>query len=238
MRPLAGPEELERAAMELWSKDGKGFLLSGGCDRQGRVPLAPFLGTVRAIKERTTLLVNLHTGLLDDEAASALLKSGADAFSVDVLQDPQAINEVVHLDATPKDYERTLRSLSSSGRLVPHVCVGLQSEKGERDTLDLLGSVDIASLIVLGLVPSRGTPLADRPADPERVVRFIKAATERLDAPVLLGCMRPRSDRQFEAKAIEAGASGVVNPSAAAVEYAAGHGLKVEEQETCCAHHL
>jgi uncharacterized radical SAM superfamily protein len=238
MRPLAGPGELERAVLELRSKGGKGFLLSGGCDRQGRVPLAPYLGTVRAVKERTALLVNLHTGLLDRGTASELIKSGADAFSVDVLQDPRTINDVIHLNATPQDYARTLRLLSPSGRLVPHVCVGLQSERGEEDTLELLASVDIASLIVLGLVPSHGTPLAERLPDPERVVRFIRAAVDRLDAPVLLGCMRPRTDRQLEVKAIEAGASGVVNPSAAAVAYAASQGLRVEERQTCCAHHL
>jgi uncharacterized radical SAM superfamily protein len=70
------------------------------------------------------------------------------------------------------------------------------------------------------------------------VVRFIREAVGRLDVPVLLGCMRPRSDRSVELGAIEAGAAGIVNPSAAAVEMAKAKGLKIEEREECCAVHL
>jgi uncharacterized radical SAM superfamily protein len=238
MRPLAGPEDLERAAAELVSAGGTGFLLSGGCDKKGRVPLSPYLGAVRRIKDRTDLKINLHTGLLDANEASALLESGADAFSVDFLQDRNTIRNVLHLEASPFDYERTLRLLSPSGRLVPHVCVGLQSEEGERATLEALSEVKISSLIVLALVPSKGTPLSYATVDPRRVARFISAATQRLDAPVLLGCMRPRADRWIELEAIEAGAAGIVNPSSAAVELALAKGLKIEEKEECCAVHL
>ncbi len=108
MRPLGAPEELEKAAAALAIEGGTGLLLSGGCDRRGRVPLSPYLGAVKRVKESTGLLVNLHTGLLDEEAAAGLLGTGADAFSVDVLQDPRAISDVLHLDASPRDYWSTV----------------------------------------------------------------------------------------------------------------------------------
>lgn len=237
MRPLGAPEELEKAAGALASEGGNGLLLSGGCDRRGRVPLSPYLGTVRRIKERTGLLVNLHTGLLDEGTAAPLIGSGADAFSVDVLQDPRTIAGVLHLEASPRDYGRTVELLSPSGRLVPHVCVGLQSEEGESATLDLISSIDVAALIVLGLVPSKGTPMEEVGPQPERLVRFITKAVERIDAPVLLGCMRPRGDRTVEERAIEAGVAGIVNPSSHAEAYALGRGLTIEHRETCCALH-
>ena len=234
MRPLSSPAELDSAADALAAAGGTGFLLSGGCDRDGKVPLSPYLGAVRKIKERTDLRINLHTGLVGEEEARSLLSSGADAFSVDVLQDPRTIIETLHLQATPADYARTLRLLEK-GRLVPHVCVGLQSEAGEAATIDLLSTIKISSIIVLGLVPSPGTPLANQAFEPTRVVRFIAAAARKLDVPILLGCMRPRSDRSLELEAIRAGASGIVNPSAGAVELARAEGLKVEEREECCA---
>ncbi len=237
MRPLDAPEELEKAARALASGGGKGLLLSGGCDRRGRVPLSPYLDTVRWIKERTGLLVNLHAGLLDEGTAPPLIGTGADAFSVDVLQDPRTIAGVLHLDASPRDYGRTVELLAPSGRLVPHVCVGLQSEEGENDTLDLLSSFDLAALIVLGLVPSKGTPLESVDPPTGRLVRFISRAVERIDAPVLLGCMRPRGHPTIETQAIEAGVAGIVNPSSQAVAYAVGRGLTIEHRETCCALH-
>jgi uncharacterized radical SAM superfamily protein len=238
MVPLSGPQDLEKAASKLNVEGGTGLLLSGGCDRRGRVPLAPYLEVVRNIKESTNLKVNVHTGLLDEEEALALISTGADAFSMDLLQDPDTIRNVLHIDGGPRDYERTLKLLSSSGRLVPHVCVGLQSEEGEAATLELLSRTKVSSLIVLGLIPSKGTPMASAPSDPARVVRFIREAVGRLDVPVLLGCMRPRSDRSVELGAIEAGAAGIVNPSAAAVEMAKAKGLKIVEREECCAVHL
>jgi lipoyl synthase len=234
MRPINTPEELEKAALTLVAEGGTGLLLSGGCDRRGRVPLSPYLETIGRIKESTGLLVNLHTGLLDEGAASQLIASGADAFSVDVLQDRRTISDVLHLDASSHDYSRTVELLSRSGRLVPHVCVGLQSEEGENATLDLLASVEVAALIVLGLMPAKGTPMEGGRLQPERLVRFIARAVKRIDAPVLLGCMRPRGDRAVEEGAIEAGIAGMVNPSSQAVEFAVKRGLTIEERETCC----
>jgi uncharacterized radical SAM superfamily protein len=103
-------------------------------------------------------------------------------------------------------------------------------------TLELLTSIDMRALIVLGLVPPPGAnPMM---MDTTRVIQFISRAVDRLSAPVILGCMRPRSDRTLDVRAIEAGASGVVNPSGAADEWALEHGLTIERNETCCAVHL
>jgi len=237
MGAVSSPEELDRRATALAAAGGTGFLLSGGCDRRGRVPLGPYLGTVGRIRDRTGLGVNLHTGLVGEEEAIALLASGADAFSTDVVQDPRTIAGTLHLDAAPGDYRRTLELLSPGGKLVPHVCVGLQSEQGEERTLDLISAIDIRAVIVLGLVPSKGTSLASAPVDPGRVVRFIARAAEMVSAPIILGCMRSRSDRTIEIGAIEAGASGIVNPSAATVAWARERGLRLEQEEVCCALH-
>ncbi len=96
----------------------------------------------------------------------------------------------------------------------------------------------MAALIVLGLVPSKGTPMQGASPQPERLVRFISRAVERINAPVLLGCMRPRGDRTMEERAIEAGVAGMVNPSPRTVEYAIRRGLRIENRDTCCALHL
>lgn len=233
MRAVSGPGDLISEARQLAASGGQGLLLSGGCDARGRVPLRPFLGAVREIKETTGLTVNVHPGLVDAPLARELLASGADVFSVDVLQDRQVISEQLHLDASPDDYRRTLELLAP-GKVVPHVCVGLQSEEGERRTLDLLSGAIISALVVLGLM----APGGGREVSPERLVRFVREAVSTVDAPVLLGCMRPRGRPEAEIEIIKAGVAGVVNPSPAAAEWARSSGYEIAERQACCALHL
>ncbi len=234
MRAVSSPDQLISEARDLAASGGEGLLLSGGCDARGRVPLGPFLGAVREIKGTTDLAVNLHPGLVDAALARELLASGADVFSVDILQDRRTIAERLHLDASPDDYRRTLELLAP-GKVVPHVCVGLQSEEGERRTLDLLSGASISALVVLGLMaPFPG----GAEASTERLVRFVREAVRRVDAPVLLGCMRPRGRPEAEVEMIEAGIAGVVNPSPAAAERARSSGYEIIERQACCALHL
>lgn len=238
MGPATTPQALLERAVDLEKAGAGGFLLSGGCDLAGQVPLGPFVPAITEIKERTSLQVNLHTGLVDGSIASELLSSGADCFSVDVVQDEAVIRDVLHLGASAKDYARTLEALSPAQRLVPHICVGLQSEEGELRSLELVSGYDMASLVVLGLVPARGTPWDGRAWDHRRLVRFVEKASSLLDAPVLVGCMRPRGDWEVELECIRAGAAGMVNPSSRTVEEAASLGYVFERREECCSFYL
>jgi uncharacterized radical SAM superfamily protein len=221
-------------ALELQAGGGTGMLVSGGCDARGRVPLGPFLGTIREIKKTTALSINLHPGLANDQEAKALRSTHADAFSIDVVQDPRVITEVLHLEASPDHYRRTLELLEPSGRLVPHILVGLQSERGEVASLELVASLKIGALVVLGLMDS-GTSGG---VSSQRLVRFISRAVSEVEAPVVLGCMRPRGRWEDEKAAIEAGAAGIVNPSRRTAEWADHNGLEVHPIEACCAVHL
>lgn len=238
MRPALTPDELERAAVRLSSEGGRGFLLSGGCDRRGRVPLGGFSAAVRRIRATTSLQVNVHPGLLDEEDAAEVISSGAEAFSVDLLQDPLTISGTLHLQASPRDYCRTMELLEPTERLVPHVCVGLQSENGEERTLELIPTYRVRALIVLGLVGTRGTPYEHRAVPPDRLARAVRSAVATVPAPVLLGCMRPRGQWEVEVQAIEDGVAGVVNPSPRTVQWALDKGYRVENVHSCCALHL
>lgn len=238
MRPAYTPDELERAAMRLSSEGGRGFLLSGGCDLRGRVPLGSFSGAIRRIRAETGLAVNVHPGLLDEKDAAEVVSSGADAFSVDLVQDPRTISGTLHLRASPGDYCRTMELLDPTERLVPHVCIGLQSEKGEEDTLERIPSYKVRALIVLGLMGTRGTPWERRAVPPERLTGAIRKAVATVPAPVLLGCMRPRGHWEVEVQAIEDGVVGVVNPSPRTVQWALDKGYRVDNVPSCCALHL
>lgn len=241
MLPVRSGDELRRLASVLESRGAKGFLLSGGCDVRGRVPLGPFLEAVSEIKRTTSLLVNVHTGLLDrEEEAERLVRSGVDCLSVDIVQDPEVIHRVMHLEGGPEDYRRTLELLFSAGarRVVPHICIGLagDSTHGEEKALRLISRFLVSAVVLLSFLPAPGTPMgtAERPGA-EHVLRIARVAMGSVSAPILMGCMRPRGDWQLEIELIKSGVRGMAMPSPRTVEWAKGIGLEVEWREECCA---
>ena len=228
------PERLLDVGLGLRGRGAAGVLVSGGCDADGTVPLSPFTGAIARLHDEG-LLLNVHTGLLDENGARELAATGADVFSVDLLQDEGTIAGRLHLDAGPEDYERTIRALTSvSAAVVPHVCVGLQPPEGEDRCLELLERLDVAGVVVLALMPLPGVPPASDLDD--RMVRFVERAS-RTPAPVLVGCMRPRGRWETEVRCILAGAVGMASPSPRTVEWLRESGYKIVEKEVCCALH-
>ena len=241
MADVGTPEKLKEYCLSLEARGGAGLLVSGGSTTEGRVPLRPFLPTLRWVKENTGLIVNLHTGMLDMEEAEEIATTGVDIASVDVVGSDETLREVYGLDASVEDYGDTLRNLEEAGvpTVAPHVCVGLHfgELRGEHRSLDIIGRIDPEVIVFLGLIPTPGTEMADVP--PPRVddvVDVISAAVERFpEADVSLGCMRSRRDKEeMERRAIQAGASRVAVASRSTLEWAREQGYAVKVLDGCC----
>ncbi len=240
MRPVANAEDLIKLANELDAEGAEGMLISGGCDKDGKVPLGPFLPALKRIKLETRLQINLHTGLVGAEEASQIAASKADCISFDLVQDPEVIRERLHLSVGPEAYASTLAALFSAGvkRVVPHLLVGLSGDKGgcEIAAIELAASFPIAGLVILALMPTRGTPMAGAsPPSNGHLLKMIERAIDALDVPVVLGCMRPRGNWQLEVKAIELGVRRIAMPSPRTETWAKAHGYKLIERSSCCA---
>lgn len=241
MFPATGPEDLLAFAEALAEAGGEGLLLSGGCDPGGRVVLDRFVPAIRAIKETTSLKVNAHIGLTPGDALRDLVSSGVDAFSVDVYGDDETIREVLGLGAKATDYIGVVRHLKELGAptVAPHICVGVMGGeiRAERVALRHLAPVEPDALVVISFVPTRGTAYASRaPPNGADIVSFISDARASLpDTRLLLGCMRSRKDRSWEAEAVMAGLDGIVSPSEGTVASVSARGLEVRRKTTCCA---
>ncbi len=232
MAPVTGPEQLLALADDVRSRGGTGFLLSGGCDARGKVPLLPFIEAVRKIKSTTQLMVNLHPGLVSEAEAGILASSLADRVSFDLVLDEGVIRHRMHLDSSPDDHLRSFRALCQAfpGRVAPHVLLGTGKEVRELEAIREACREEVPCVILLALI---GEKVSDMEG---RLLRGVEEARSHGRA-VLIGCMRPRGNPDLEMRALEAGAEGIASPSAETLKRIREKGWKVEERQCCCALH-
>lgn len=217
-------------------------MVSGGCLLNGSVPLIDRIDEIKDLKAMG-MFVNVHTGLLDDTSASAIASTGADSFSVDVHSSGHVIRDVLHLGAGKEDYARTLRSLcgKAPGKVSPHICAGLEgdSDVSEKESIDLCAGENIASLVLLKHVKTRGAPHDPKPTMSDATfLGLVSYAVARTKAPVMIGCMRPRPSADLEVRCVELGASGIAAPSSSTKERLEALGYDIVESDLCCAVHL
>ncbi len=240
MVPITEPEGLVSFAKSLSEAGGEGFLLSGGSDLHGRVHLERFVPAIREIKATTALRVNAHVGLTPRDALADLVSSGVDTFSVDVYGDDETVREVLGVDARAEDYISVVSDLMAlgAGSVAPHICLGVMGGemRGEADALRRLAALSPDKLVIISLIPTKGTDYASRtPPSGDEVVSFVKAARSALPgARIMLGCMRSRRDRSWEIDAVLAGLDGIVLPSEETVRKAAATGILIRRRDTCC----
>ena len=242
MLDASAPGSLIRIAERLKANGGTGILISGGCDREGRLPLMDRLQEIKEVRS-IGLMLNIHTGHLSRNEALLLAEVGAERFSMDLHQSPHVIEHVLHMSTGPEAYEATLDALCHAlpGKIVPHVCAGLDGDRiiSEKRCVDLVKGRPIAGLVILGHVPISDAPHRPQPSITEAsLLELIEYAVNHLDRPVMLGCMRGRRSNWLELEAARAGAAGIANPKVDTLEALGQEGFTIRHQRSCCALHL
>jgi hypothetical protein len=245
MQNLTEPDELLNSCRRFADEDAVGFLLSGGCDKNGAMlNLRKLLPIVKQIKKETDLVVKLHTGLVDKELAEDIVAAGVDIASVEVVGSNETIQEIFDFNATVDSYANTLQNLEAAGMpyIVPHVCIGLHygELKGEFHALEVIKNFCDPSLLVLIIFrPTKGTileqckiPSAD---DVSTVVEKAKELFPEKD--VSLGCIRPRARfrEEIELAALKAGVTRMEIPSKNTLRCASEMGYSIKKIHACCA---
>ncbi|MFQ6057624.1 MAG: radical SAM protein [Anaerolineae bacterium] len=240
MYPAPSPQALRDLTDELVARGCQGVLLSGGADREGRVPLDGHLKAIAYLKARG-LKVIVHTGLVDKATAQGLKTAGVDQVLVDVIGDEETIHQVYHLDKRPQDYAATLAVLKEAGlAIAPHIVVGLHfgQIRGELAALEMITAAEPEVIILVVLNPLPNTPMARFPAPSVEVVSRLAAVARILnpERPISLGCARPPgpTKARMERLAITAGINTLAYPSEASIDYARSLSLRVEWAEVCC----
>ncbi len=228
MRPIA----------ELTDTPATSLLVSGGCDRNGRVPVEASLEAVARLA--TGRRLNWHVGQIDEPTMQRIAPY-VDLVSYDIVGDAETSREVYGLDLDLPDYLRTYDMLRRNVRTVPHVTLGLRGGRmsGEAAAIDALVSRSPRTLVFLVLIPTPRTRYAEcTPPALDDVADLLLMARVRLPRTRLyVGCMRPRDAyrEELDVLAVRAGVNVIVNPARQAVQTAESLGLTVEWGDECCA---
>jgi len=216
-------------------------LISGGCLPDGSVPLGKFVDAIAEVKQKLGLTVVVHTGVIDFDVASRLKEAGVNAALIDIIGSDETIKEIYQLNVTVNDYDKSLSALHKSGiPLVPHVLVGLHYGrlKGEFQALQMISKYSPSAVIIIALMPIRGTYLQDVvPPTPDDITRVLVAARFMLPkTPLVLGCMRPKGKHRAETDklAVKAGVNAIAFPSNEAIRLVESMDLEASFSSLCC----
>ncbi len=225
----------------IWRVEATGAtscLISGGCDRRGRVPVTAHLDRIAALRPGRTM--NWHVGLIEEEDIRAIAPY-VDVISFDFVGDDETIRQVYGLERTVEDYIRAYKLLRRYAPTLPHMTIGLRGGEiaGEYRALELLEELGVEGLVFIVLIPTPGTRYADRQPPPvEAVAEVLAEARLRFpDVLLHLGCMRPHGDyrSQLDPLAVQAGMNKIVSPAREAVRLAEELGLTIRRGQECCA---
>ena len=242
MIPALTPEAFLATVGRLQSQGGLGLLLSGGANRQGEVPLEPFIPAIRAVKEKDPgFKIIVHTGLIRRHLARDLKEAGVDQVLMDVIGDEETIHQIYHLDRRVEEYEETLAMLKETGhRLAPHIIIGhhFGEIRGEWKALEMVTRVGVDTLVLVVIKPlscsRKGSFRIPTPEETSRissVARILNPST-----PVRIGCIRPAHPwkAKMEKGFIDSGINTIAYPLQGTIEYAKERGLKTRFAEMCC----
>lgn len=229
MRPISA---LDRTDYDSF----RSFLISGGSDCTGRVPLSGHIDAILSMPPDAGL--NLHVGVQGAESLLPL-KGRPVTISYDLAGDSETITEVYGLSRPVSEIESYYLELARHFRVVPHLTLGLRGGiiSGEHHVIEFLATHSPSALTFLVFRPTPNTPYAERPApDIHQAVAVIAQASDRLSCPLHLGCMRPTGiyRRRLDILAWVAGARVIVMPEHEFVRILSAHGVPIEEQSECC----
>ncbi|MGE5328461.1 MAG: radical SAM protein [Deltaproteobacteria bacterium] len=231
---------IEQAADKAKARDVKSCLISGGCDKTGRIPMNPrIIEEVKRLKNNYT--INMHVGMLKASEVDEVC-SLADVISLDIPASTKVVREVYGLEYEYNDYIKLYSKLREKIKVVPHVCLGLIDSYKLEDEVKLVERLAVIrpeSLCYIIFTPVPGTGFENKkPPNSIAVENIFKKTVELLpEMRLYLGCMRPGGGyrEEIDVKAVEAGVQGIVMPARKAVERAEEMGLNVIWKDECCA---
>ncbi|MEM1620328.1 MAG: radical SAM protein [Metallosphaera sp.] len=193
MEGAMSPEIFEKTVRRLHSRGVKGFLVSGGFDRDGKLPVAPFLPVMRKLKRELNLVFNLHPGLQDRETIEEM-RDVVDIVDFAFAYSPGSYH-AKGIRAEREAYVKTLEDFIVRGPeyVVPHLMLGLprDSEEDLRQEMELVSTFKPYLMNFLVVIPTPDTPSRALKVDLNKVIPLIEYGSRLMAGRTSMGCMRP-----------------------------------------------
>jgi uncharacterized radical SAM superfamily protein len=233
MKAGTDPKSLIDAMLKAKDGGAKRVLISGGFNKEGRLPIAGLMDALREGKRRTGLSIEVHSGVVTEKELDALADVGIEALLVDIIGDQETITDYLGGTWNVEDYQRVLKTAKDRIPIVaPHILIGVSDGliKGEFYAIDMVAEGRVDCLAMLTLMDQYVTPRLD---EVEKVMAY---AREKVKVTLNLGCMRERGNVRLalEKLAIDLGYDGIANPTNEAMDYARSKGVEPILAEDCC----
>ncbi|MFX0002507.1 MAG: radical SAM protein [Promethearchaeota archaeon] len=245
MKHILNNTDLEEFLLDLSNKGGVGALISGGSMDDGSVPLIEFLDAIKKVKKETNLIINTHTGLLNEETAKKLTEANVDIVSFDINMDKEVVKNIYHLDIELSEYKKAIEILKKYKlNIVPHICIGLHYGKinNELESVKFIkeSNIDPSLIVIIVLIPPKHSKIkfeTPKSEDIAKVIAIIRIAFPNTE--ISLGCMRPRGKikTEIEKIAIKAGITRIEIPSKETLKWLKSYNPKIQFKffSACCA---
>ena len=241
MIDCSSPEALLNKCIELERLGFSGCLITGGSTPAGIIPWHRFFPVLREIKQRTSLQISVHSGLMNEETAKRFHETGVDRVLIDVVGSDETLETVHNLGCGISSIENTLRHLSHYRiPFVPHIVIGIHKGKilGEKRALEMIRKCNPSQLNLVVFMPLPETPLAKCPPPALKEVADIMSTARDMfiDITIALGCGRPRGSYSIELErlALEMGFNKIALWNDETLAYAQELGIEYNFKETCC----
>ncbi|UCE75147.1 MAG: hypothetical protein JSV56_05435 [Methanomassiliicoccales archaeon] len=222
---------------EVTSNVVKSYLISGGCDSEGAVPLKDHLDILKNLSKKYNVIA--HTGLIKEEDVP-LISPYIHAASFNFIGEDSTIREVYNLKKTALDFIQSYVALRKEVRTFPHITIGIHrgEVKGEYHALDELSKLGAEALVFNVFIPTPGTEYENaKPPSLNDIQDVLSYAKKKMNkTPLYLGCMRPsgRFREQLDEMCVSMGMDRIVMPSKGAQGLAESLGLEILTSEECC----
>ena len=197
MEATLTPKKLYETARFLAKKGAKGLLISGGFDLEGKLPIEPFLNTIKEIKRDFKFIISVHSGLVNKDLAIKMREAGVDIIDYEVVLDEEVIKDIMNLKSKePEDFIKSLETLEKYGPpyIAPHIPIGLNYGKivKEHEAVDVIADFKPYILVFLVFIPTKGTAMEHiNPPSISNIINVIRYGNRKIKGELALGCMRP-----------------------------------------------
>jgi uncharacterized radical SAM superfamily protein len=216
----------------------KSILISGGCDKEGKVPLLGFAKEIKKLKNKYK--INAHVGLVNRQEAKKIARL-VDVVSFDFVTELKIIKKIYHLNKNLNDYYESLAELQKEISVFPHLTLGLWQGKisWEYHAIELLiKKFNFQNIVFNVFIPAPGTELEQQKPPSiksiEKYFYYLEKNYPKLDKR--LGCMRPggKYRDELDKMAVLTEFKVITRPSRQAVKLAKNLGYQIFWQDQCC----